>query len=706
MLIFLNIPSIAQIVRNFSVVKKNSSNNVLNDTANSSTENLLSNHNSAKLASNSSADTTVEKFTSETAQQPNASYFDILIDWIKTNKPTKRQIHEKKRKLCHQFGRRFVPTDIEVYMNASQPDSLLIKQYLQTKPSRSASGVAVVATMTAPSICPHGSCTYCPGGIGSVFGDTPKSYTGNEPSSLRAKRNEYDPYRIIFNRLQQYILLGQHPDKVEQIIQGGTFPSYDAKYQEDFCYYSFKAYNDFSREFFARVDKTDSLNAASTDDYTFLLDKFREFFELPCQVGDKSRQERIKTKILALKEVGKKNLEEEQVDNETAAIRCIGLTIETKPDWGFAKHGIDFLRLGATRVELGVQTVYDDILQAVHRGHTIDDTHQSIHELRDLGFKLNFHIMPGLPTTSGARIETSKDIDSIKTIFDDPNYRPDMIKIYPCMVMNGTPLEKMWKAGKYSPLTTQEAAEIVVEAFRYVPEWCRIMRIQRDIPTWATTAGVDRTNLRQYVDEIAKGRGIASKDIRAREPRLITQTGEPQLMVREYMAADGKEFFISLEIPAKSTDDAHAKNNNSNNNATYANADSNNIAKNNNATANNAKNNNTDAAKNNITPSHANDTLLGFTRLRFPSQCLHPAITPTSALIRELHVYGSTVSIGTQDAGKVQHRGFGKQLMAKAEEIAKAHGKNKIIVISGVGVRGYYRKLGYEREGPYMVKKL
>lgn len=565
-----------------------------------------------------------------------ATYFQTLIDWIIENKPTKAQVHAKKLDLCKSMGRKLVPTDIEVYMNATLAEMALINPYLQTKPTRTSSGVTVVATMSAPGLCPHGACTFCPGGLGSFYGDTPMSYTGNEPSTMRAMRNEYDPYRVIFNRLQQYIILGQHPDKVEQIIQGGTFPSYSKQYQEDFCYYSFKAYNDFSKTFF---DENGEL----------LLKKFKEFFELPCKVGDKQRHERIKEKILALKEIDKKSLDAEQVQNETAIIRCIGLTIETKPDWGFVEHGLDFLRLGATRVELGVQTVYDDILQAVNRGHTIQDTWKSVKELRDLALKLNFHLMPGLPTPAGPRISKERDIESIRQIFQDEHYKPDMIKIYPCMVMPGTPLEKDWIAGKFNPITTQEAGEVIVEAFRYVEPWCRIMRIQRDIPTWATTAGVDRSNLRQYVDEIAKQRGIKSRDIRAREPRTGTYSGEPHIVVNEFTAGDGKEFFISME---------------------------------------------------------ANDTLLGFVRLRFPSQCLHPAITPTSSLVRELHVYGAAVPIGEQANGKVQHRGFGKALMAKAEEIAKQHGKDKVIVISGVGVRDYYRKIGYEREGPYMVKTL
>jgi elongator complex protein 3 len=563
------------------------------------------------------------------------AYISELFTWILERKPTKDQLHHKKLDLCKKHKRKTVPTDIELYMSAPMELVSALKPYLSSKPIRTSSGVAIIATMSMPSLCPHGSCTFCPGGLGSPYGDTPMSYTGTEPSTMRAIRNEYDPYRIIFNRLQQYILLGQHPDKCDQIVQGGTFPSFPVDYQEHYMYYSFKAYNDFSIEFF---DKNGEFN----------LEHFKVFFELPSDPYDTNRAERIKHKILSLKEKNIRTLEEEQVANETAAIRCIGLTIETKPDWGFVEHGHEFLRLGATRVELGVQTIYDDILAAVNRGHTIAETYKSVEELKDLAFKLNFHIMPGLPTPERTRIDRERDIANIREMFADDRFKPDMIKIYPCMVMPGTPLEKEWKEGKFVPLSTAEAADIIVEGIRSVPEWCRIMRVQRDIPTYSTTAGVNKTNLRQYVDELAASRGVVSRDIRAREIMQDVITGEPQLIVRRYTASNGVEYFISVE---------------------------------------------------------ANDRLLGFCRMRYPHKVLRDEITPLSALIRELHVYGQAVPIGAQST-KAQHKGFGRQLMERAEEIARADGRDKVIVISGVGVREYYRKLGYEREGPYMCKLL
>ncbi len=560
------------------------------------------------------------------------NFYSEIIDWIKKEKPNKEMLSKKKRELSkrHKID---MPTDIAIYLHANSDDAQYIRPYLQTKPTRTGSGVAVIATMTKPINCPHGSCIYCPGGIDSFYGNVPKSYTGKEPSTMRGMRNDYDPYRIVFNRLEQYIVIGQNPDKVDQIVMGGTFTAFPKKYQHDYIYYSFKAFNDFSRIFY----KDGELD----------LEEFKLFFELPGDINDPERRERIKQKILEMKDKNVKTLEEEHFWNEESNIRCIGLTIETKPDWAFADKGIELLNLGTTRVELGIQTIYDDILRYINRGHGAEDAKKAIADLRDLGFKLNFHMMPGLPDVDGKRVSKEKDIASLKEIFSNPDYRPDMLKVYPCMVMPGTELEKKYNEMIFEPLSTEDAAEIIVEMKRIVPEYCRIMRIQRDIPTYATTAGVGRTNLRQYVDELAKEKDVHCRCIRCREVKFTEVKEEPQLMIREYEASGGKEFFISME---------------------------------------------------------ADDKLLGFVRLRLPTRQLHPSITPTSALIRELHVYGQAVKIGGVDSEKTQHRGYGRKLMQKAEDIARSHGKDKMVVISGVGVRGYYKKLGYSLEGPYMIK--
>ncbi len=269
--------------------------------------------------------------------------------------------------------------------------------------------------------------------------------------------------------------------------------------------------------------------------------------------------------------------------------------------------------------------------------------------LKNLGFKINYHMMPGLPLSNN-----KKDLQMLVETLEDSDFRPDMYKIYPTMVMKGTALYRLWKAGKYSPLLREDAADIISEFKRKIPYWIRIMRVQRDIPTHVTEAGVDKTNLRQYVDKMLTLKNIKCKCIRCREAGLMSlkqkiSQEKIKLFTEEYFASKGKEYFISFE------DDKR-------------------------------------------------EFLFGYCRLRFPSQFLRKEITKDSALIRELHVVGTAIGIGEE--GNMQHKGFGKKLLQKAEDIAKKNKKKKIVVISGVGVRPYYKKLGYKLEGPYMVKEI
>ena len=559
-------------------------------------------------------------------------YMEELIKEIEEKNLSKDDIAKLKVKLAGKYKLRKIPTDIEIYLSLNEEEAGEIKKYLVTKPTRTISGVAVIAIMTKPYPCPHGKCIYCPGGLNSEFGDVPQSYTGHEPSTMRGIRNHYDAYLQVMNRLEQYIVIGQNPEKVELIIMGGTFPFFPEEYQAEFVKHAFQAMNDFSDLFYTEG----ILN----------LKKFKDFFELP---GDKSAKDRIKRIQQKLIDYRKKSsLEEEQNKNENSKIKCIGLTIETKPDYGFKEHGNLMLKLGCTRIELGIQTVYDDILKKVNRGHTIEDSRKSIKELRDLGFKLNFHLMPGLP---GVNMERERR--GLKQIFSDSSFRPDMVKIYPTMVFKHTGLYELYKLGKYKPLTTEEAASLIAEFLSYTPRYCRVMRVQRDIPTSMAIEGVGRNNLRQYVDKEMEEKGWQCNDIRAREighkMRGKVYEADPEIRVEEYAASQGKEFFISID-------------------------------------------------------DKKTDSLIGFCRMRFPSEVMRKEITKNSALIRELHIYGKATAIGKE--GKVQHKGFGKQLMEKAEEIAKVNGKNKMVVISGIGVRKYYEKLGYHLEGPYMVKEL
>ena len=703
-----------------------------------------------------------------------------ILDEAKRKKVTDLdKFNSLKMRILSKHKIRAIPKNAAIASIASKSEKEEFSGILSMKPTRTISGVSPIALMTDPYPCPHtikgiGPCTYCPGGPGSPFGDVPQSYTGKEPSTRRSIRNKYDPYLGVMNRIEQYIAMGQVPEKVEIILQGGTFNFFPWNYQQYFAKYLFKAMNDFSILFY-HENETD-------------FEKFNAFFELPANLDDKERTERIQERLWLLKNldltdkdvleatdnvffngknsmkkektmdktekiksknaesdekihelIGKEtikkiksiknkkireiflkriegireikdfenhstnetisiskgiakirsnengkttenkenirnkadsniaamkrvlnkikihnsdsvSLEKEQERNETARIRCVGLTIETKSDYARLLQGNQMLSLGATRVEMGIQSIYDKVLKLTDRGNTVKDNVEAIRILKDLGFKINLHHMPGLPYTT-------KDMDknNLKALFEDEDYRPDMLKLYPCMVMEGTKLYEDYKAGKFKPLSTKEAAELIAWFKQFVPPYCRIMRVQSDIPTNMTESGVDRTNLRQYIEKEMKRRNIKCHCIRCREvghklhinPKL--KLNEPKIITYEYKASKGMEFFISME----------------------------------------------DAG---------NDALFGFCRMRIPHESLRKEITEKSVLIRELHVFGSAVSIGKK--GKIQHTGIGKRLLKEAEEIAKGYGFDKAVVISGVGVRDYYRKLGYGREGAYMVKRL
>ncbi len=651
---------------------------------------------------------------------------EILDEIRKQNPKTKHELNKIKTRILskHKNSHKIIeiPKNADIYFSATDEERQEFKDLLSLKPVRTLSGVAPIALMSEPYPCPHsikgiGPCTYCPGGPGSVFGNVPQSYTGKEPSTRRAIRNNYDPYLIVFNRIEHYVAMGKVPDKAEIIIQGGTFTFFPRAYQEYYVKYSLKAMNDFSKLFFDAEGNID-------------MPKFTKFFELPRAIAkDEDRTKSIQRKLMYMKnldlndlEIRKKiedlffnniifesinngqtfnalgkeddnkqneiavseqktslniiendtnnpnmlairnlqnklitennpnlSLKNVQKENETSLIRCVGLTIETKSDFGKLYHGNLMLELGCTRVELGIQSVYDNVLDATNRGNSVADNIESIRILKDLGFKINMHYMPGLPLTT-----REMDLEGLRQLFENPDYMPDMLKIYPCMVMEGTKLHEDWKNGNFTPLTTKDAAEIIAEAKRFVPEWCRIMRVQRDIPSNITSAGVDKTNLRQYVEKICKEKNIKCRCIRCREIGFHLKNKidlkNAQMTIAEYEASNGKEFFIS-------TDDLE------------------------------------------------NDVLFGFVRMRFPSQFLRPEITEKSALIREIHVFSSAAQIGKKSEESFQHRGIGKNLLMKAEEIAKNNGKNKMVIISGIGAREYFRKLEYELEGVYMVKK-
>ncbi len=478
------------------------------------------------------------------------------------------------------------------------PTNSNYRNTLMVKPRRSASGVIVIAVMPKPYDCPHGRCIYCPGGIEY---NTPLSYIGTEPSTKAAQMFEYDPYKQIQYKLKQLYDRGHDVGKVELVIVGGTFPFMPAEYQKGFaksCY--------------------DALNGTESS----------------------------------------VNLEQSIKINENANIRCVGFTVETKPDY-CRRHNIDLmLELGITRIEIGVQALQDDVYRAVNRGHTLNDVVNAFHLARDAGYKIVAHMMPGLPHSS-----PKKDIQDFKKLFHDERFKPDMLKIYPTLVIKGTGLYKLHKSGSYCAYSDNDLIDILVEVKKIVPPWVRIMRVQREIESKDIVAGPKSGNLRQIVLQRLHDEGLECGCIRCREAGLqgrCINEDEVDMNRIDYLASGGQEVFISFESSDKSS-------------------------------------------------------ILGFLRLRkvlnsFRSELRgrEGDVDNSSAVVRELHVYGQMLNLGKKgNDNSCQHKGYGTQLMQEAERITKYEfGLNKLAVISAVGTRQYYKRLGYDMDGPYVSKVL
>ncbi len=340
------------------------------------------------------------------------------------------------------------------------------------------------------------------------------------------------------------------------------------------------------------------------------------------------------------------SLEEVQSANESSRISNTGITIETRPDWTEKEHIDTILELGVTKVEIGVQSTYDFILARIQRGHTVADSAEANMRLRDSGLKVGFHMMPGLP---GASAEL--DLRMFRTLFEDERFKPDYLKIYPTLVTEGTQLHRMWELGDYEPLEVEETIELLAKVKSILPKWVRLQRIQRDIPAYQVLAGIKKSDIRQLAKERLLEMGGKCRCIRCREVghRSGVKPENIELITEEYTACGGKEHFISFEDIEK-------------------------------------------------------DILIGFIRLRFPWSP-HRKELEGAALVRELHVYGSMVPPGSSaGADQWQHRGYGEDLLAQAEDTASSAGYEKLAVTSGIGVRDYYRKFGYEREGAFMTK--
>lgn len=527
------------------------------------------------------------------------------------NKNIKRdELEDIKRDICGKYGASKVPKNGELLSRVSDENKSDLNNILKRKPTRTISGVTPVAIMTSPKMCPHGKCLYCPGGPASEFTDSAQAYTGDEPASRRARQNEYDPYGQVMLRLNQLQYIGHPVDKIHLIVMGGTMTSRSHDYQEWFVKRALKAMNDFDVDSDPNPSNTESF-APTKKDYEF-----------------EYTQDIIKK-------------------NEKSDVRCIGMTFETKPDWCGREQIDRMLRLGGTKVEIGVQTTYERINRDMHRGHGTKASKKANKLLRDSGFKIGYHMMPGQP---GMTKEMC--IEDFREIFNNSDWKPDYLKIYPTLVVKGTRVYDMWKRGEYDPLSNEEATDVISEIMSMIPPYVRLTRVQRDIPADNIEAGVWKSNLRQLAQQRLEEKELTCNDIRSREiGRVDNKPTDIELNNYQYKSAGGTENFISID-------------------------------------------------------GVDNDAIIGFCRLRFPDDPHREELT-NSAIVRELHVYGNEATIGTEDETDWQHQGFGKQLMKKAENISIENGYDKLAVISGIGAREYYKNhLNYEKDGVYVSKKL
>jgi elongator complex protein 3 len=552
-----------------------------------------------------------------------------LVDRILAGDIDRDNLEAAKKEVCGEYSAPKVPQNSDILDFADQTKRDELEEVLRRKPVRTASGVSPIAIMTSPKRCPHGKCLYCPGGPDSEFSSA-QSYTGHEPAAARGKQNDYDPYGQVTLRLHQLREIGHPVEKAELILMGGTMTARSHDYQEWFVKRALEAMNDYD------VDGTPQ----PAEGETFAQEPDEHDFRY---------------------------VEDVIAENETADVRNVATTFETKPDWCDPEQIDRMLDLGGTKVEVGVQTTFERINREMHRGHGTQDSIDANRRLRDAGFKVGFHMMPGQPGMSKEMC-----LEDFRRIFERSEWRPDYLKIYPTLVVEGTAVYDWWHNDEFEPLDNDTAAELVAEIKSMIPEYTRLQRVQRDIPADFIEGGVWKSNLRQLARKRMDEHGWTCDCIRCREvghndeePETVT------LDVTEYDAGGGTEQFISFEDRDK-------------------------------------------------------DILVGFCRLRFPNDPVRRELED-AAVVRELHVYGSQVGVGsegwntsaasddpasrteTASAGvsQKQHQGYGTRLVETAERIAADAGYDKLAILSGIGVREYYReKLGYRQDGPYVSKRL
>ena len=516
---------------------------------------------------------------------------EIIEILLSIDSLTRKNVEHAKFAVTKRHNLGYIPSNSELIALLTPDEKEKLIPILRRKATRALSGVNVVAVMTEPLACPHGRCAFCPGGPDN---ESPQSYTGHEPAAMRGAQNAFDPYDQVRSRIEQLEAIGHTVDKIDLIVMGGTFPASPIDYQRGF----------------------------------------------------------IKGCLDAITLKPSTTLKEAKLYAEHSETRNVGITFETRPDQLEPDQVDGMLDLGCTRVEIGVQNVYDDIYELVDRGHTVQHVIDGTRVMRDTGLKICYHMMPGLP---GSNME--RDLEGFRRIFEDPLFKPDMLKIYPTLVCEGTRLYDWWKAGDYKPFTNEDGVELISKVKEMIPPWVRVMRIQRDIPIHQISAGITKSHIRDLVKDRLREHGKRCNCIRCREVGHRVRDGieidldSLGLVHRNYESSGGTEEFISAE--------------------------------------------------------DRNETLVGFIRLRMPGDIPHRSeITSKTGLIRELHVYGRMTPVG-QEGSDWQHRGWGELLMGEAEKTAhEQYDVDKMVVMSALGTKQYFARLGYAKDGVYVSKTL
>ena len=530
---------------------------------------------------------------------------------------------------------------------------------LRRKPVRTLSGVTPLTVLTKPFPCP-GTCIFCPNDI-----RMPKSYLADEPGAQRAEKNAFDPYLQTYMRLQTYHNLGHSTDKIEIIILGGTWSFYPETYQIWFVKRILDALHDFGKGDDRRAEVQTALREKSmfagepisnvtihgaqmTASYNQTVQEIyaAEMYRsrgLADEIAAGMRERSFVDEYATWEE-----LEAAQQENETAACRAVGLVIETRPDHISEDEVIRVRRLGCTKVQIGFQSLNDRVLELNKRGHDVAATRRAVKLLRKAGFKIHAHWMPNLYGSS-----PQEDLADYERLFGDPDFRPDELKIYPCSLIESAELMQQYEAGEWQPYTHDELLDLLVACFKRTPEYCRLTRVIRDIPGTDIVDGNKVTNFRQLVERELERRGEGSVDIRAREigVKQVTE-GDLHLDCVRYESSVGDEIFLQY-----------------------------------------------------IT---AERDIAGFLRLSLPISAEEPLLDELrgAAMIREVHVYGLSLGIGSALAGRAQHVGLGKRLIEEAAELAAARGFRRLAVISSIGTREYYRKRGFVDGELYQIRDL